>query len=581
MRSCGSSQPREPFRGNDPQVIQAVHGTRSRFPARPLLRNCCPQYLPRLAIHESKPQGVSALLESAHETRALARVVDVGARVAVDDRAGQGAIDQDGELAGGGSNGFGLADADGQPAVESAEGGLAADETHGGDAQHAGGAVGGGLGFAAKPAVAGDPVLGREGEPGGEVVLGGPAAQVGADLGDQLQGAIGGEAIDLREVDAGQVVQHGPDVDVGFIAAPARDPRAGQRRRGRGDGGGQPLEFGVDGPVARAELRLAHVEELEVLLEDKEVFGPVVAGQGRGDLVGRGLAVRVAVLGENVGVALTGDEGAQNRQASLADNVADDARGAASSSRRGLSASAGHRCRRSGRGRRGDARARARRGSARRGGSCRAKARYCGVRGATHSLRRRSCDRGRVLTWAGVDEQDLQPAGFEDVVDRDPVDAGGFHGDGGDPTGDQPIREAVEVGGEGPEELDRGRVPIGGNGHIVLGGAVVDAGDIDLNTFEHRGRATRGPDRGRLCFIETSCILRRASGIREAVWRGILLNGITLAGVSPVTKPRLPGPRYDTGLRVAPVGRSASGPGCSADSRHASPTVRPPRQFLA
>ena len=73
-----------------------------------------------------------------------------------------------------------------------------------------------------------------------------------------------------------------------------------------------------------------------------------------------------------------------------------------------------------------------------------------------------------------------------------PLDAGGFHGDGGDPTGDQPIREAVEVGGEGPEELDRGRVPIGGNGHIVLGGAVVDAGDIDLNTFEHRGRATRG-----------------------------------------------------------------------------------------
>ena len=36
--------------------------------------------------------------------------------------------------------------------------------------------------------------------------------------------------------------------------------------------------------------------------------------------------MRVAVLGENVGVALTGDEGAQDRQASLADNVADDAR---------------------------------------------------------------------------------------------------------------------------------------------------------------------------------------------------------------------------------------------------------------
>ena len=122
------------------------------------------------------------------------------------------------------------------------------------------------------------------------------------------------------------MVQHGPKVDVGFIAAPARDPGAGQRRRGRGDGGRQLLELGVEGPVAREELRLAHVEELEVLLEHKEVFGPVVAGQGRGDLVGRGLAVRVAVLGEDVGVALAGDEGAEDREPGLADDVADDAR---------------------------------------------------------------------------------------------------------------------------------------------------------------------------------------------------------------------------------------------------------------
>ena len=205
----------------------------------------------------------------------MARVVGMGPGVAIDERAVECAIDENGELAGGGGDGFGLADPDRQAPVEGPAGGLAPHEAHGGDAQHAGGAIGGGLGFTAEPAAAGDPVLGCEGEPGGEVVLGGPARGVGADLGDQLEGAIGGEAIDLREVDAGQVVQHGPEVDVGFIAAPARDPGAGQRRRGRCDGGRQLLELGVDGPVAREELRLAHVEELEVLLEHKEVFGPV------------------------------------------------------------------------------------------------------------------------------------------------------------------------------------------------------------------------------------------------------------------------------------------------------------------
>ena len=37
-----------------------------------------------------------------------------------------------------------------------------------------------------------------------------------------------------------------------------------------------------------------------------------------------------------------------------------------------------------------------------------------------------------VLDMPGVDQADLDPPGLEDLVERDPVHAGGLHGDGGD-----------------------------------------------------------------------------------------------------------------------------------------------------
>ena len=146
------------------------------------------------------------------------------------------------------------------------------------------------------------------------MVLGGPAAHVGADLGNELERAIGREAIDLGQVRAGQVVQDGPDVKVGFVAMPAGDARGWQGRGRRRDRGGEGLKLGFDRRVAGHELRLTHIKKLEVLLEDEEVFRLVVSGQGGDDLLGGGLAVRVAVLGEDVRVALVGDEGPEDRE---------------------------------------------------------------------------------------------------------------------------------------------------------------------------------------------------------------------------------------------------------------------------
>ena len=167
---------------------------------------------------------------------------------------------------------------------------------------------------------------------------------------------------------------------------------------------------------------------------------------------------------------------------------------------------------------------------------------------------------GDVFDVAGVDEQHLEATRFEDVVDRDPVDPGGFHGDAGDATGDEPVGEPLEVGGEGPEGSDGGGVPIGRDG----------------------GGATRRAC-GTAAIVLHRNLLHTARGIRDQGGgvESTLLNGITHDGVSPVIKPRLPGPRYDTGLRVAPLGRSASGPGCSAHSRHASREAGSHPQFLA
>ena len=59
-----------------------------------------------------------------------------------------------------------------------------------------------------------------------------------------------------------------------------------------------------------------------------------------------------------------------------------------------------------------------------------------------------------------------------------------------DATGDEPVGETLEVGGERPEGLHRRGVPIGRDGHTVLGGTAVDAGDIDLNAVEHGAQGT-------------------------------------------------------------------------------------------
>jgi hypothetical protein len=65
------------------------------------------------------------------------------------------------------------------------------------------------------------------------------------------------------------------------LLAEARLRQGGRRA---GERGRQLLHVRFDGAVTGGQLRLTRVEEFEILLQDEEMLGPIVAGQGGDDL---------------------------------------------------------------------------------------------------------------------------------------------------------------------------------------------------------------------------------------------------------------------------------------------------------
>lgn len=60
-----------------------------------------------------------------------------------------------------------------------------------------------------------------------------------------------------------------------------------------------------------------------------------------------------------------------------------------------------------------------------------------------------------LLDVTGIDEQHLQPSGFEDLKQRNPVDTRRFHRYRRDLKALQPIRQPVKVAGKAAEGLNR------------------------------------------------------------------------------------------------------------------------------
>ena len=101
-----------------------------------------------------------------------------------------------------------------------------------------------------------------------------------------------------------------------------------------------------------------------------------------------------------------------------------------------------------------------------------------------------------ILDVACIDEGDRKPAGLKNLKQRNPVHPSGFHGDGSDTTGFQPVGQTMQVTGKGATFLDRLGIAICGHTDPMLLSTHIDAGGMRMDE-----RHILGKGRGFLAFF--------------------------------------------------------------------------------
>jgi hypothetical protein len=183
------------------------------------------------------------------------------------------------------------------------------------------------------------------------------------------------------------------------------------------------------------------------------------------------------------------------------------------------------------------------------------------------------------LGLAGIDEEDLQAAGLEQFEQGNPVDTGGFHGDSGDPTVEEPVSQGVEIGSEGAETTHGLGVASRRHGDPGLGFADVNAngmGVADLEGFgEHGGlreQRCRGWWTRVTAIVFVGChrsLLQQGTAPRTAVGAGVTEKRAVSQtgsgrGLSPVLWSPTPETNLTNGHRAPMPGRSRRPTGCPA-----------------
>jgi hypothetical protein len=83
-----------------------------------------------------------------------------------------------------------------------------------------------------------------------------------------------------------------------------------------------------------------------------------------------------------------------------------------------------------------------------------------------------------------IDQIHREPASFQYLEQRDPIDTGGFHGNRSNATVCKPIRQRPQIATETSEPPDRFLIPVGRNSHINLLCADIDLGRVRVQYGE-------------------------------------------------------------------------------------------------